>query len=108
LPWVPIGSEPRVSEPGEHVGIVLVPEEPRIEEVARESVAFRRSVAIVKVSGSLRYTKSPVICRKIIMHANQNWLPIFRVVCRTGDRGGAAAVRKTPSPLGRRVGMEAL
>src|SRR5262247_1443792 len=80
LPWVAIRGELRVGEPGEHVGIVLVPEEPRIEEVAREAVAFRRGVAIVKMGGGLRYTKSPMICGKVIVHANQNWFLVFRMV----------------------------
>src|SRR5262249_53053406 len=108
LPWVAIRSEPRIGEPGEHVGIVLVPEEPRIEEVTREAVAFRRGVAIVKMGGGLRYTKSPMICGKVIMHANQNWFPVFRMVRRARKPGRAAAICEAPYGLERQVGMETL
>src|SRR5262245_38232595 len=98
----------RVGETGQDVWIVLVPEEPRIEKVAGESIAFRRSVAVVKMRRGLWYAKALMVSRQVVMHANQTRFSVPRMVSGSGESGWTKAVGESPYRLKREIGMEAL
>jgi hypothetical protein len=71
-------------EARQYVGITLVVEQAGVEKVAREPIAFGRSVAIVKMGGGLRDAKTYVIGRQVVESSYEQRLAVTCVKSWSG------------------------
>ena len=88
-------------ESGQRVRVVLVVEEPRIEEVRGEAVALGRRMAVVEMCRDLRDAEAHVIRRQLVVHAHEDRLTVRGMVGRSGDDAVVA-----PDGVHRQLGME--
>src|SRR5215470_18945923 len=102
---IAIGADVVRVESGQNIRILLIVEVADLEEIARETIAFRRSVPIVEMGTDRRHPKSAVLGRRWepVVVPHQNWLVVVVDVSWAGA-GRVNAVVEGPHCLHSQVG----
>ena len=92
---IPHGAEALARvEPGREHGVVMVPVFAGINEIERESIAFRRRMHVVEMHRRRRQPEPHMVGRQLIEPADEKRLTVARMVCKTRNIRIVAEARR--------------